>query len=132
MAVLRHDPGVGLPGLGVAALLGAKDRRLLLRLAHEDDPLDAVELGVVLLGDVVLALPLGERDQGDLFLLDEAVDGVDEGCAHRRHECRGGEGISPRWKRKKAATTAIGLEPGLVDVEVHAVDAFRLPESRGP
>jgi hypothetical protein len=26
-----------------------------------------VELGVVLFGDVVLALPLGEGDQGDLF-----------------------------------------------------------------
>ena len=51
-----HDPGVGLPCVGIAALLGAKDGRLLLRLAHEDDPLVAVELGVVLLGDVVLAL----------------------------------------------------------------------------
>src|SRR4051794_8564500 len=65
-----HDPGVGLAGVGIAALLGAKDRRLLLRLAHEDDPLAAVELGVVLLGDVVLALPLGEGDQGDLLLRD--------------------------------------------------------------
>ena len=32
--------------------------------------------------------------------------------------------VSPRWKRKKAGDAAVGLQPGLVDVEVHAVDAF--------
>jgi hypothetical protein len=41
---------------------------------------------VVFLGDVVLALPLGERDQGDLFLRDEALDRGDERLADRVHE----------------------------------------------
>jgi hypothetical protein len=31
--------------------------------------------------ELLLALPLGERDQGDLFLLDEVLDGGDEGLA---------------------------------------------------
>ena len=118
-----HDPGVGLPGVGIAALLGAEDRRLLLGLAHEDDPLGAVELGVVLLGDVVLALPLGEGDQGDLFLLDEALDRGDEGLAHRVHEGRGGEGLAA-VEAEEGGDAAVGLQPGLIDVEVHAVDAF--------
>ena len=32
--------------------------------------------------------------------------------------------VSPRWKRKKAATPRSVCKPGLIDVEVHAVDAF--------
>ncbi len=83
-----HDPGVPPPRVGVAAFLGAEDRRLLLGLAHKDDPLRPVELRVVLLGDVVFALPLGERDQGNLFLVDEALDRGDERLADRVHECR--------------------------------------------
>ena len=78
---------------------------------------------MVLLGDVVLALPLGERDQGDLFLLDEVIDGVDEGRAHGRHESRGGEGLAA-VEAEEGGDTAIGLQPGLIDVEVHAIDAF--------
>jgi hypothetical protein len=81
-----HDPGVGLPCLGIAAFLGAEDGCFLLGLAHEDDPLVAAKLGVVPLGDVVLALALGKGDQGDLFLLDEAIDRGDEGLADGVHE----------------------------------------------
>jgi hypothetical protein len=118
-----HDPGVGLPGVGIATLLGAKDGCLLLCFAYEDDPFAAVELGVVLLGDVVLALPLGERDQGNLFLLDEAINGVDEGGAHRGHQRRRSEGLTA-MEPEEGGDTAIGLQPGLIDVEIHAVDAF--------
>ena len=32
--------------------------------------------------------------------------------------------VSPRWKRKKDATPRFGLQAGLIDVEVHAIDAF--------
>jgi len=78
---------------------------------------------VILIGDVVLALPLGERDQGDLFLRDEVLDGGDEGRAHRRHERRGSEGLTA-VEAEEGGDTAIGLQAGLVDVEVHAVDAF--------
>ena len=107
----------------VAALLGAEDGCLLLRLAHHDDSLGAVEARPVLLGDVVLALPLGEGDQGDLFLLDEAVDCGDEGFAYGVHESRGGEGLSA-VKAEECSHATVSLQPGLVDVEVHPVDAF--------
>ena len=49
-----------------------------LALAHHNDPLGPVEARPVLLGNVVLALALGEGDQGDLFLLDKAIDRSDE------------------------------------------------------
>ena len=32
--------------------------------------------------------------------------------------------VSPRWKRKNEATPLVVLQPGLIDVEVHPVDAF--------
>jgi len=57
-----------------------------LRLAHHNDPLGPVEARPVLLGDVVLTLPLGKGDQGDLFLFDEAVDRGNEGFAYGGHE----------------------------------------------
>src|SRR5512135_1468222 len=120
-----HNPGVLLPRVGVAAFLGAEDRRLLLSLAQEDDALGPVEVGVVLLGDVVLALPLGERDQGDLFLVDETLDRGDEGLADRVHESRGGEGLTA-VEPEEGSDASFGLEPGLIDVEVHAVDALDL------
>ena len=78
---------------------------------------------MVLLGDVVLALSLGEGDQGDLFLLDEAIDCGDEGLAHGVHEGRGGEGLTTVEAEERSDAT-VGLQPGLIDVEVHAVDAF--------
>ena len=91
---------------GLRALLGAEDRRLLLGLADEDDPSVPVEVRPVLLGDVVLALPLGEGDQGDLFLLDEALDRGDEGLADRVHERRGGEGL-PAVEAEERSDTAV-------------------------
>ena len=78
-----------------------------------------------------LLCSLGECDQGDLFLLDEAIDGGDEGRAHGRHESRGGECLTA-VEAEESGDTAVELQPGLVDVEVHAVDAFDLQTSRGP
>src|SRR5262245_49538455 len=112
-------------GYGVAALLGAEDRRLLLGLAHEDDPLSLVEASVVLLGDVVLALALGEGDQRDLLPLDEALDRGDERLADRVHESRGGETFTT-VDAEEGGNAAVGLQARLVDVEVHAVDGFDL------
>jgi len=120
-----HDPGVPLSRVGVAALLGAEDRRLLLSLAHEDDSLSPGEVRVVFLGDVVLALTLGERDQGDLLLLDEALDRGDERLADRVHESRGGEGLTA-VEAEESRDTTVRLQARLIDVEVHAVDAFDL------
>ena len=124
MAVAAHDPGIGLPVSGLRALLGAEDRRLLLGLADEDDALGACGTARrYSCGDVVLALALGEGDQGDLFLLDEALDRGDEGLAHGVHQGRGGEGLAA-MEAEEAGDAAVGLQLGLIDVEVHAVDAF--------
>jgi hypothetical protein len=72
------EPGVFLPGLGVGAFLGTEDRCLLLGLADKEDALGAFELGPVPQGDVLFALPPGKRNQRDLILLDETLDGSDE------------------------------------------------------
>jgi hypothetical protein len=53
-----HDPEVGPPRVGVGALLSAKGRGLLLGFCDEEDPFIALEIGQVLVGDVVLALAL--------------------------------------------------------------------------
>ena len=94
-----------------------------LGLAHHDDPLGPAEARPVLLGNVVLALALGEGDQGDLFLLDEAIDRSDERLAHGVHQRRSGEGRSA-VKAEESSHATVSLQPGLVDVEVHPVDAF--------
>src|SRR5262249_37912673 len=82
-------------------------------------------LGMILLSDVVLALSLAERDHGDVFPRDEALDGGDEGRAHGGHEGRGGEGF-PAVKAEEGRDAAFGLQSRLIDVEIHAVDAFDL------
>src|ERR687888_286317 len=117
------EPGVFLPGLGIGAFLGTQDRCLLLGLANKEDALGALELGPVLQGDVLFALPLGKRNQRDLILLDEALDCSDEPFTDRVHEGRGGEGVSP-VKAQERGNTTLALELGLVDVEVHAVNTF--------
>jgi hypothetical protein len=102
------------------------ERKLQLQEAlNRMDPLAPVGSGVILLGDVILALPLGEGDQRDLLLKDEAVDRGDEGLVDGVHEGRGGEGLAA-MATEEGGHTAVGLEPGLVDVEIHAVDAFDL------
>ena len=76
----------------------------LLGLAHEDEPLVAVELGPVLLGDVVLALSLGEGDQGDLVLLRRSHRPAAMKALLMGSMSAEEAKVSPRWKRKKAAT----------------------------
>jgi hypothetical protein len=79
----------------------------------------------VLLGDVVLALAFGERNERDLMLLDESLHRGDESLAHGIHEGRGGKRL-PAMKPEERRDTTVGLEPGLIDIEVHPVDAFDL------
>jgi len=117
------DPGVGLARFGMATLLRPEDGSLLLGLAHEDDPLLALEVGQVLGRDVVLALALLEEDDRDLMLLGEAVDGRDKALGNGIHQRRGGEGMAT-VETKEEHDTPVRLEPGDVDVEVHSVDTL--------
>jgi hypothetical protein len=64
-------------------------------------------------------------EQRDLLLLDETLDRGDEGRAHGCHEGWGGKGLAS-VEAKEGSDTAVGLQAGLIDVEVHAVDAFDL------
>jgi hypothetical protein len=88
------NPGVGLPGLGILALLGAEDGRLLLGLADEQDAFRLAEACQVLGRDVVLALLPGEGDDRDGVGGGEGVDGPDEGVADRGEQGGGGEEMS--------------------------------------
>ena len=120
-----HDPGIGLAGHRVAPLLGAIGGRLLLRLADEEHPLVALEIGQVGLGDVVLALTLLEGDQVDTVLGDEVLDVGHEASGHRVHECRRSERRSP-VALEESHHAGLVLELGHVEVQVHAIDALDL------
>jgi hypothetical protein len=117
------DPRVALPGLGILALLGAEDGRLLLGLADEQDPFGLVKARQVLSGDVVFALLLGEGDYRDGACGGEGVDGLDESIADGGEQGRGGDEVSA-VVAEEADHAEVALELGDVDVEVHAVDAL--------
>ena len=118
-----HDPGVAPAGLRVRALLGPEDRRLLLGLAHEEDAFVPREPGQVGPGEVVLALPLAERDERDARGGGERADGRDEGRADGLHQRRGGEGVPP-VEPEEGDHPQLVLEPGDVHVQVQPVDAL--------
>src|SRR5260370_11541964 len=66
---------------------------LLLRPADEQHPLGPagrLETGQVLVHHVVLALPPGEVDPGDVMRVSEGPQPRDEAPAHRRDHRRGG------------------------------------------
>src|SRR5205085_2628531 len=117
------DPGVLLAGARIGALLRAEDGGSLLGLADEEDTLAPLELGPVREGDVLLALPFGEGEQGHLLLADEVLDGGDEGLADGVHEGGRSEGMAA-VEAEEGGDAGLMLQLGLVDVEVHAVDAF--------
>ena len=89
-----HEPRVGASALRVASLDGPPDRGLLLSLADEDHALLAVELGVAGQRDVVLAILLGERDEGNPVLLGETLNARDERTSHGSHELRTGKRLA--------------------------------------
>jgi hypothetical protein len=79
----------------------------------------------VALGHVVLALARGEVHQGDPLRLDEGVDGGHEVLGHGVHEGRGNEGPAPVVLEEPNDARLVH-QLGLVDVEVHPVDALDL------
>ena len=123
MAVERTIQGYFLPVAGLVPLLGAEDGGLLLGLADEEHPFGAGKRRAVLGRDVVLALPLGEREQRDAVPLDEPLDGGDEGLADRVHQRGRREWVSA-VVAQEPDDALLALQVGHVHVEVHAVDAF--------
>jgi hypothetical protein len=124
-----HDPRIG-PTLGVAALLGAKQRGLLLRPADEQHPLGparCLEPGQVLMRDLVLALTLDEVHPRHTLIEREP--------AHRSAE-RVGDLAQRRGRGDRQTELAVHVadDPGRmlqlrdIDIEVHPVDALDLED----
>jgi hypothetical protein len=116
-----HQPGIGRP-VRATALLGAPHHRLLLPAPDVQDPLPAGEPGQVPLGEVVLAF-LAEVHQIQAVRLSEVVNVRDEGLGHRIHQRCRGELITPVPDEEDRDPAAV-LQPGLIDVQVHPVDAL--------
>lgn len=77
------------------------------------------------MGDVVLALALGEVDQVQALVIDEPVDPRDERVGHRVHQGGGGKRHPPVALEEPDHTAGVH-QLGLVEVQVHAVDAVEL------
>ena len=118
-----HDPGIGLPGRRVAALLGAEDRRLLLGLADEQHPFVTREVAQVLGHQSSLRCPFAKLHERDL-----AACAAKRSTAATKRRLIGS--IRPRRQRLAAMEAEEGTTPCSrlqfrhVDVEVHPVDAL--------
>ena len=77
------QPRVGSPSALVVAPFGTHHAGFLLRPAHVQHCLGSIVLGQVRLGDVVLALVLGEVHQVQPVRFDEPADRGDECLGHR-------------------------------------------------
>jgi hypothetical protein len=119
------DPRIGAAGLGVAASLGAEDGGFFLGFADEDDAFGFLEVAEMVGHEVVFALVFLEGEERDMVLLGEALGGSDEGLGDGIHEGGGSERIAAVMT-EEPSDTALGLERGDEDVEVHAVDALKL------
>ena len=120
-----HQPRVAGPGNRVAAFLGAVGQGLLLRPPDKQHPLGAGEAGQVLMGDVVFALPRGKVHQRHALLLDELVDRGHKRLGDGVHQHRGDNRVAPVTLEEPDHAELV-LQLGLVEVEVHPVDALDL------
>src|SRR6516165_214378 len=81
-----HNPGIGVSGLGIAALLGTEHRGLLLGFTDEEDSFGFVESGQVRLHHIIFALTLLELHNRNLLLFRKSVHGGYESLGHRVEE----------------------------------------------
>jgi hypothetical protein len=118
-----HNPGVTAARLRVAPLLGAENGCLLLRLAHENDPLGWVEMLQMIRHHVIFALPLMKLHHGDGVLLSESLDARYEVATARRHQRRRSHGL-PQVLAEETDHPLLPLQSRHVNVEIHPVDTF--------
>src|SRR5712692_2457100 len=102
----------------------AEDTDLLLSFADKEYSFAAFKACQVIGGDIVLALLLGEGQQRNTVLLHESLDALDEGATNGLHKGRRHHRLVS-MKTKERHHTAVMLQFWLVNVEVHAVDAFQ-------
>ena len=118
------DPRVRRP---VAAFRRFSVRKTLAfswALPTNSTPSSPVERGEVLLRDVILPLPLLERHQIEALRLDEALDGLHEPLAHRRHH-HGRRHAGAEMLLHEVHDPAARLQRRDVAVEIHPVDRFQ-------
>jgi hypothetical protein len=129
--VVDHPGGACDPRVGAAVfpapLLDAEERGLLLGPPDEQHPLGALEAGQVLMGEVVLALALGEVHPRHGVVAGEGTHRLGERLGERRDGRRGGHRHA-QLPVDVADQTGGVLQLGYVDVEVHPVDALHLEE----
>ncbi len=77
------------------------------------------------MSDVVFAFPGSEVDQVDAVIGDEPVDVGHEGFRDRVHQRRGHE-REPAMALEEADHPQLVLQTGLIEVQVHPVDALDL------
>ena len=82
--------------------------------------------GAVLGGDLVLALPLVKVIRRDLLLVGKAVDVGMNALLMGSMSAERGEGVTAMKTEEGGDTSPLRLQLGLVDIEVHAVNAFDL------
>ena len=127
----RDQPGIRLTGLGVAAPLCPPHHGFLLGLADEEHAFLPLECGEVLVGDLVLALPVGEGEQRHTLRLREAFQGCDEGRRERFHQRGRGKGCAMMFP-EEADHAQHTLQLGDIDIEVQAVDTFHFQGRHAP
>ena len=84
-----------------------------------------MELSQELMGDIVFTLSVGEVDDRYALVFGEAVEGGDEVLADRLQQRRRREGLAPMVAEERHNSSG-ELQAGLVDVQVHPVDALDL------
>jgi hypothetical protein len=72
---------------------------------------------------IVLALALAERNDGNVMFFEKRVDLLQESVGHDTHQRRRCHGLLA-MKTKEASGSFFDLQFRLIDVEVHAIDAF--------
>ena len=121
------DPRIS-PTLDVAALLGPKQHRLLLRAPDEQHPFSApggLELGQVLVHHVVLALALDEVHPRHTLVGGETMDRGTERVGHLGQR-RGRGDRQPQLPVDVTDDPSRVLQLRNVHVQVHPVDALNL------
>jgi hypothetical protein len=116
------DPRV-LPAVGAAALLGTKDRDLFLGFTEEQNPFGSLKVASIFRRNIVLALSLLEVNDRDVVLRQEVIDLPQKRVRHDSHQGGGSNGLAA-MKPEKTSRLLFRLQLGLIDIEVHAIDAL--------
>ena len=74
-------------------------------------------------GDIVLTLAFAKLNDGNAVLFDESIDLLQEGVGHDAHQRRRRHGLLA-METEEASGLFFGLQFRLIDVEVHAINAF--------